>query len=65
MKIKEAKWGKQKTKRRLQDDSAYISDDFYYIVYRMFMRDVMLSYRSEVLAMSQVGRFGLSYNSLR
>ncbi len=33
MKIKEAKWGKQKTKkkkqRRLQDDSAYICDDFW------------------------------------
>ncbi len=36
MKIKEAKWGKQKTKtnkpRRLQDDIAYISDDFFYIL---------------------------------
>jgi len=31
MKIKEAKWGKQKIKKQrcLQDDIAYISDDFW------------------------------------
>jgi hypothetical protein len=29
MKKKEAKWGKQKKPRRLQDDTAYVSDDFW------------------------------------